>query len=263
MTDPSAPGFAPRPVARTAAAEQIADQIRDAMRNGRLASGDRLPSEHDLAREFEVSRPTVREAIRLLSADELVRSTRGAGGGTFVVLPQRDGVARRVGEAVELWFQAGSTTTAEVDFARAWIERGCVRLAAEARTAEELEAIAAPLEASREPSLTTNAFLALDIEFHVAISRAAHNAVMELAMTAIHRVRPRTNTLLIPELQSERIVAQHDAIYRAIRDGDPDAAERAHDAHVAYLQEVQRAVLAERDAATIPIASLAEAHPAG
>ncbi|MEA2178950.1 MAG: GntR family transcriptional regulator, transcriptional repressor for pyruvate dehydrogenase complex [Solirubrobacteraceae bacterium] len=258
------PGFEPQPVRRTGAAAQIAEQIRGAIRSGRLAAGERLPAEHQLAEEFEVSRGTVREAMKILSAAQLVEANRGATGGTFIALPEPDAVAEALGETIELWFQAGNTSAAEVDQARLWIERGCMRVAAENRTEEDLDAIAEALEAGSDPSIDTDLFLAYDLEFHVAISRAAHNAVMELAMTAIHLARPRTNTLLIAVLERARapVVAQHHVILDAIRSGDPDAAERAFVAHMDYMTGVQREALEHRDARDIPIGSLTETHPA-
>jgi GntR family transcriptional regulator, transcriptional repressor for pyruvate dehydrogenase complex len=256
------PGFEPRPVRREGAAAQIAEQIRRAIRSGRLAAGERLPAEHELAEEFKVSRGTVREAMKILSAAQLVEANRGAAGGTFIALPEPDAVAEALSETIELWFLAGNTTAAEVDQARLWIERGCMRVAAENRTEEDLQAIDQALAAGSDPSIDTDLFLAYDLEFHVAISRAAHNAVMELAMTAIHLARPRTNTLLIAVLQREPVVLQHRAIADAIHAGDPDAAEQAFVAHMNHMMCVQREALEHRDARSIPIGSLTETHPA-
>lgn len=262
MAPPTDPGFHPRPVRRTGAAAQIADQIRGAIRSGRLAAGERLPAEHELAEEFQVSRGTVREAMKILSAAQLVEANRGAAGGTFIALPDPDAVAETLGETIELWFQAGDTSAAEVDQARLWIERGCMRVAAENRTEEDIAAIAQALEAGSDRSIDTDLFLAYDLEFHIAISRAAHNAVMDLAMTAIHLARPRTNTLLIAILEREPVLEQHRAILDAIRAGDPEAAERAFVAHMDYMMSVQREALETRDARDIPIVSLTETHPA-
>ncbi len=254
--------FEPGPIRRAGAAEQIASQIRQAIRSGRLVSGQRLPPEHDLAEDYKVSRATVREAMKILSAAQLVKASRGAAGGTFVVMPERDAVAESLGETIELWFQAGDTSAADVDEARLWIERGCMRVAAESRTEDDLRAIADALEASRELSIDTDEFLAFDLEFHVAISRAAHNAVLELAMTAIHLARPRTNTLLIEALQRAPVIEQHEVILAALRAGDPDDAEQAFVAHFDYMASVQRAALEDRDASDIPIGSITETHPA-
>jgi DNA-binding FadR family transcriptional regulator len=256
-----AASFEPQPVRRKSAAHQIADQIREAFKNGELAPGERLPAEQELASEFGVSRATVREAMRLLSAGHLVAATRGAAGGTFIALPPQDAVAESLGETIELWFQAGRTSAAEVDEAREWIERACVRLAAEHRSEGQLAAIREAVEAAHDPSIDTDHFLALDLEFHMAISRAANNAVLELAMSAIHLVRPQTNTLLISVLASQPIVDQHQAIYEAIRGRDPDAAERAFQVHFDHLMAVQREALENRDAHDIQIGSLTEARP--
>jgi GntR family transcriptional regulator, transcriptional repressor for pyruvate dehydrogenase complex len=255
-------GFRPRPVRRAGAAAQIADQIRGAIRSGRLPAGSRLPAEHELADEFEVSRGTVREAMKILSSAQLVEANRGATGGTFIALPDPGVVAETLGETIELWFQAGNTTAAEVDQARLWIERGCMRVAAGNRTDDDLRVIEQALVAGSDPSIDTDLFLAYDLEFHVAISRAAHNAVLELAMTAIHLARPRTNTLLIAILEHGPVIEQHRVILDAIRAGDPDAAERAFTAHMEYMMQVQRDALANRDARDIPIGSLTATHPA-
>lgn len=256
------PDFEPRPIQRASAAQQIARQVREAMLGGRLATGQRLPSEQELAIDYNVSRPTVREAMRILAANGLITATRGAAGGTFIALPATDAVAASLSETIELWFQAGSTSAAEVEQARGWIERGCVRLAAEQRTAGDLDAIQAAVDDARDPSIDMDRFLELDIDFHVAISRAAHNGVLELAMTAIHLARPRTNTLLLSALKPGLIVEQHDAILEAIRDQDADAAEQAFQNHLEHLISIRAEALEQRDAHDIPVASLHEAHPA-
>src|SRR4051794_5705324 len=199
--------------------------------------------------------------MRLLASAQLIQTARGAAGGTFVAHPAPDAVAESLSETIELWFQAGSTSAAEVDQARAWIERGCVRYAAENATEEDLEAIRAPIDAAEDVD-DVDRFLELDLEFHVAISRAAHNSVLELAMTAVHLARPRTNTLLLFQLQLPPIVEQHRSIYEAIRARDPDRAEAAFHEHVEHLRRVQAEALANRDAGSIAIGSISEAHPA-
>ena len=69
---------------RRSISEQVADAIRVYMHEHGLKPGDRLGREEDLARQFGVSRPTLREALRLLSSSHLVRASKGPGGGIFV-----------------------------------------------------------------------------------------------------------------------------------------------------------------------------------
>lgn len=255
--------FVPRPIQTTTAAQQIAEQIRVGILKGQLQPGQRLPSEADLAAEYSVSRGTIRETMKLLSATQLVESSRGAGGGTFVRLPEPGRVAATLGDTIAMWFSAGSVTLKEINDARAWIELGCVRFAAAARSARDLEAIRATVDAMEEPGIDLEQMLAIDLRFHVAISRAAHNAGLELAMSAIHLVRPFSNTMLMPHLSIAAVADQHRAIFAGIEAGDVAAAEAAFDRHMAYLDDARRRALSEQGADDVPVAALlSEAHPA-
>ena len=73
--------------------EQVADQIRELIISGTIERGERLPNETALASEFGVSRATVREALRLLAAQDLIRTAKGAGGGSYVTLPTVDRIS--------------------------------------------------------------------------------------------------------------------------------------------------------------------------
>jgi GntR family transcriptional repressor for pyruvate dehydrogenase complex len=260
---PTSSGFVARPITTRSAAEQIAEQIRVAILRGDLEPGARLPSESELAADYGVSRGTIRETMKLLSAAQLVEATRGAAGGTFVRLPEADRVAALIGETISLWFNAGSTSLAEVTAAREWIERGTVRLAAANAGAADLEEIREAVEAMEVPGIDMDEMLAVDIDFHAAVSRAAGNAVLDLAMTAIHSVRPWTNTMLVPHLTAESVAEQHRAIFAAIEAHDAERAEQEFRRHLDYLAAVRERALADRREEDVRIDALAhEAHPA-
>jgi GntR family transcriptional regulator, transcriptional repressor for pyruvate dehydrogenase complex len=255
--------FSPRPITTTSAAEQIAEQLRMGILRGQLQPGQRLPSEAELAGEYSVSRGTIRETMKLLAAQQLVQTSRGATGGTFVRVPERGSAAASLGETIALWFNAGSTSLAEVNAAREWIERGCVQLAVAHRDDRDLERIRAAVEAMEADGLSMDDMLAIDIEFHEAIARAARNSVLELAMTAILLMRPFTNTMLVPHLRIEAVAAQHRAIYEALVAGEEAATIEAFDAHMNYLQEVREQALTDQREEDVQIATLSsEAHPA-
>ena len=260
--DPPSEPFLPRPITTTSAAQQIAEQIRAGILRGQLPPGHRLPSESDLAAEYAVSRGTIRETMKLLSATQLVEATRGAGGGTFVRLPEPDSAAAAMSDTLSLWFNAGSTSLGEVNAAREWIERGCLKMAVRNAQDDDLAAIRDAVEAMEAPDIGMDDMLALDIDFHVAISRAAHNAVLELAMNAVHLVRPYSNTMLVPLLRIATIAEQHRAIYEAISARDEAAAERAFEAHMAHLGDVLEQALADQRAEDVSLGTLtSEAHP--
>jgi hypothetical protein len=167
-----------------------------------------------------------------------------------------------MGDAIALWFNAGSTSLAEANDARAWIERGCVLMAARNRNDADIDAIREAVEAMEAPGLEMDDMLELDIDFHAAVSRAAHNAVMELAMNAIHLVRPYTNTMLVPLLSIETIASQHLAIYEAIRAADVEAADAAFAVDMEHLSDVREKALADQRPEDVRIAAQSsEAHP--
>lgn len=256
-SEPSRRSFRPQAVAPRSAADQIASQLRAALIDGSLRPGDRLGTEPDLAGEFGVSRATVREAIKILRAQGVLRTARGARGGHFVVSPQTDVLAESIGETFGLWFDAGDISVAEVDEARVVVERACVRLAAERRSEDDLAEMEGHLAKAGDRSLGLAEFLALDTAFHRVVARAAHNRLLEMPMTAIHLVRPRTNQVLRRH-DRPAVTAQHRSILAAIAAKDADKAERAFLDHVSFLDVERKAAIAarRRPAADLPLNEL-------
>lgn len=252
--------FLPRAVVSRSAPDEIARQLQEAIVSGALPPGHRLKTEPDLAKEFGVSRATVREAIKVLRARGVLRTIRGSHGGHFVMSPQTDALAASIGETFGLWFDAGDVTIAEVDEARLVVESACVRLAAKRRTDAELAEMREALSKARDPEISTDEFLDLDVEFHRVIARAARNRLLELPMTAIHLVRPRTNQFLRKH-DRPRVVRQHQAIYRGIEQGAPDTAAHALELHVRHLDRERRAATAStgRDASVLALHEIAPA----
>lgn len=248
--------FKPVPLGRRDASGQIARQLRDAISRGIWQPGERLPTEQELADTFDVARATAREGLKLLSATGLVVSTRGGSGGTYVAVPDAEEVAEQLSDSIQLWYRAGNVSVQDVDEARRVLELQCVGLAAERRTDADLAAIARPVEASRDFEMDIAEWLDLDLEFHTAITRATKNKILELAMTAVHLARPATNSVFVDRLDRATVTEQHAAIYAAIADSDPEGARVAFLAHVAYLDKIRVAALAERDAGAVLVAAL-------
>src|ERR671937_1777322 len=99
---------------RRSISEQVADAIRVYMQAEGLRPGDRLGREEDLARQFGVSRPTLREALRLLSSSHLVRASKGPGGGIFVAATPEQGIGLSVSESVASVLEAQSIDVHEL-----------------------------------------------------------------------------------------------------------------------------------------------------
>src|SRR5688572_15128536 len=101
-------------VVRTGVARQVADKIRTAIMDGRVQVDERLPTEEELARSFGVSRPTVREALKRLAAQNLIRSQRGPSGGTFVRRPDPEGLSSAITGAATLLVGIGAFDIDEI-----------------------------------------------------------------------------------------------------------------------------------------------------
>jgi len=250
--------FVPEQLERRDASGQIARQLRRAISQGLWTPGERLPTEQELAEDFDVSRATAREALKLLSATGLVTSSRGSNGGTFVALPDAASVAEQLSDAIRLWYLAGNVSLHDVDEARWIFEMHCVDLAAQRRSDEDLAAIRRPVEASRDFEMDIAAWLDLDLEFHTAVTKAAGNQILELAMTSVHLMRPATNTVFVELLDRETVMNQHEAIYLAIAARDSEGAQRAFQEHVSYLDRTRRQALADIDASDVIVSTLPE-----
>ncbi len=250
------PLFKPEQLGRKDASGQIAKQLRSAIANGVWKPGEQLPTEQELADTFEVARSTAREGLKLLSATGLVISSRGTNGGNFVAVPDADMIAEQLSDSIRLWFRSGNVSLLEVDEARWVLEMHCVDLAARRRTEEDLAAIKNAVELSRDSAMTIADWLDLDLEFHTAISKAAKNQILELAMMSIHLSRPATNTVFADLLDRQQITAQHQAIFEAIAEGNPEKAKDSFQLHIDGLEDARRRALKELSASDVPVATL-------
>ncbi|HEY4621344.1 MAG TPA: GntR family transcriptional regulator, partial [Gaiellaceae bacterium] len=123
--------------------DQIAKEIRHYIVRQGLRPDDRLGTESELANEFGVSRPTLREALRLLASSHLIRASRGPGGGVFVASTPNEGIGRNLSDSIATMLETDSVSMPELVEARIHLEVPLAGLAAENATAEtvaELEA---------------------------------------------------------------------------------------------------------------------------
>lgn len=127
-------------------AEVLASRIRKSIIRGELRAGDKLPPEANLMLEFEVSRPTIREAIRILESEGLITVVRGARGGAKVSAPSPDIVTRAAGIAL----QTQGATLKDIYEARTLLEPPAARLAAENRSKLAAAALRRHLDFERE-----------------------------------------------------------------------------------------------------------------
>ena len=215
--------------------EQIITRIRGSISAGELRPGDRLPPEADLARSLGVSRPTVREALKVLEALNVLESSTGPTGGTFVRPLDGAGVAEYLTDSISLLLDVDELTPEELYAAREAIEVPAAGMAAARRTEEDLDALQAVIEGDELKDFDT---LVADISFHRALAAASKNRMLSLFVNAVHMtLRTITARYILPEAKqaSQR---QHRLIYEAIVAGDEALARGRMREHLGLAREI-------------------------
>jgi len=219
-------------------ARQISEKIRGAIIEGRLQVDERLPTEQELAARFNVSRPTIREALKRLAAQNLIHSRRGPAGGTFVNRPTRDEARLTVANAATLLLSMGEFALPDVAEARQTIELACCRLAAERRSDEQLNALAAEVERQRKPDLSDEEFCASDVRFHRVLVESGGNPALSFAAAGVlDSLQPALNLAIFRYRDRRQVAAQHDRIVRALKARE---AETACTALTSYMNDLRK-----------------------
>ncbi|WP_212525748.1 FCD domain-containing protein [Actibacterium sp. MT2.3-13A] len=226
---------------------QIAGAIRDAIVAGQLIVDERLPSESELADKFGVSRPTVREALKRLAAQSLIRTQRGASGGAFVNrLRYEEAYGQQITTST-LLLSMNAVSFETACEARYALERACAPLAAQRRSADHLAAMRAEIHRQGQPGLSDESFCASDVAFHRALVDAAENPVLSYHLAgAVEAMQPLMNMITFTARDRTEIIARHGALADALEARDAAAAEAALQALCAYTIRLGRDVAAKR-----------------
>ncbi|MFI7384889.1 FadR/GntR family transcriptional regulator [Streptomyces sp. NPDC049813] len=214
--------------------EQVLDRLRTYVAEGGLRTGDRLPTERDLAARLGVSRASVKQAIVVLEVQGLVEARHG--GGTYLM---RDSLDDVVVEPVES-LVARKKRLPDVLEAREALETKLAELAAERRTDADLAALRAALDTMARDIAAGGLGIEGDRLFHAAVTAAAHSALLAEFMRQIDApvAESRTESLRQPR-RPGRSLAQHRAILGAIEAGQGRGAAAAMRRHVRSVAKVR------------------------
>ena len=221
---------------------QIALEIRRYLARSDLQPGDRLGTEQELASEFGVSRPTLREALRLLASSHLIRASRGPRGGIFVASTPNEGMSRNLSESISTMLETQSVSLGELVEARIQLEVPLAGLAARNATAETVLKLDAAIAEQEGKHPASDAFRLADACFHRTIATTAGNELLRaFASWTLDVLQPSLIEKIGDAIDAETILRQHREILRAIRRGQPVAASRAMERHLGYLRDLVRA----------------------
>jgi GntR family transcriptional repressor for pyruvate dehydrogenase complex len=186
---------------------------------GRIAPGDKLPPERELARRFQVNRSSLRQALKVMQLMGLV--SQRVGDGTYF----NTDVEAIFREPIELLILLADISDEELFEARLIVEPELARRAAERATTEDLAALRRAIKAM-ESSTSDHARIEADLAFHHAIFRASGNRVCRLIFAVIHQAVLRSMTRMVTLSDLKRPLAFHKAIYSAISLRSHEEAQR-------------------------------------
>lgn len=214
-------------------ADMVFDRLMRSIKSGSYAADEKLPAEHDLAAEFQVSRPVIREALRRLRTQGLVYSRQGAG--TFV---RQQGVREPLG-----FGQVESIQDLERCYEfRITLEPEAAAAAAERHAPADLVQVAAALELMRAATDRKRHREDADFAFHKAIARASQNPYFATAMEALEDhiavgMQFHGLSLKMSPDGLANVFAEHRGIFEAIRQRDADRARTLMKAHLEGSRE--------------------------
>ncbi|MGE5826927.1 MAG: FadR/GntR family transcriptional regulator [Micromonosporaceae bacterium] len=220
--------------ARRPAYQVLADELLAQITSGQLRPGDRLPTEPQLCASSGVSRSTVREALRLLASQNLIVTTRGVAGGSFVAFPSPAQVSASLGTGVHLLLANSVVGTKELLEVRGMLEIPAAALAAVHRTEEHLVTLRSTMLDAWDADLEQ--LLVAHNVFHVAIAEASGNSLLCLLARPLYLManQREISEAITRELWAV-VIDDHRAILHEVERGDPEAARAAAAAHIDRL----------------------------
>lgn len=221
-------------------AELVAGTLRRMVVEGQLKDGDFLPNEAELMAHFGVSRPTLREAVRVLESERLVEVRRGSRTGARVRVPGPEVVARPAGLLLEL----SGATIADLLTAKSAIEPMAARLLAETGTTEAFDELEQMLEALATVDHQSDRLAESTGAFHLRVVQLSGNATLSIVAGMLHEITVRHTAFVFNERRPvsrddyEKLMRSYRKLLQFLRAGDADRAEAHWRKHLDTSREL-------------------------
>jgi GntR family transcriptional repressor for pyruvate dehydrogenase complex len=221
-----------RTISKSAVAEGIVAQLLSMIREKKLRSGDKLPPERDLAVMMDVSRPSLREALRTLSVMGVIELRHGSGIYVTALEPAR------LVEHLDFVFSLDDSTYLQLFETRKALEPPICALAAQRITDAEVAQLEECLSRSRMGLTDYEAYLQADLDLHEIIVNAACNPLLQRFMSSLRSLgkASRARTATLPGIV-EQTIQDHQSIIQALREHQPEAAHLAMLVHLEHVEE--------------------------
>lgn len=214
---------------------RVADDIEDAIHNGKILIGEKLPSELELCTQFGVSRTAVREALRMLSAKGMISIEKGRG--IFV----RGLTSQNVTDPMHSYLKTkvGASYIIDIIEAREFIEPEIARIAAFNRNDQNLEKLRADVASMKAFVGVPFDWARLDMNFHLNIAYSTQNNLLPLMLKPVFRLMPEIKSKIVADVPEAResAIEWHSRILNAIEIGDSELCYSEMKKHLAIAKE--------------------------
>jgi DNA-binding FadR family transcriptional regulator len=230
MTAPARKEFRPfTPAEPQRAFDIIASQLRDRLKTGELRPGDRLPAERELGEHFQVSRNTLREAVRMLEVTGLVEVRRGVAGGVFVADANHAMFTRAISDLMTL----SPIDLSDLLEVRLWLGGTIARVACERGTEADFDVLTENINEAQRLGEAGDweARSEVNHEFLNLLAMACHNPILLMVQRSITDV-VREFVATVGPTRDTRLLPSKRKLVKALRQRDPDAAAVQMDAHI-------------------------------
>ncbi|MBV7276669.1 FadR family transcriptional regulator [Clostridiaceae bacterium UIB06] len=223
------------PIKSTKVYEQVMEQIKKMIVDGSLKTGDKLPSERELVERFQVSRTSIREALRALQIIGLVECKQGEG--NYI----NHSFKNSLFEHLSMIFMIQESNPVEIIEVRRVIEVGTAAMAAKRITNEELESLEI-LVGVYGNSRDEEENVKIDKKLHYEIAQASGNYLISNILNAISSlidsfIKDARKKILVEERNAEILAKQHWEIYEALKNHNPKKASEAMKKHLEFTNE--------------------------
>ncbi len=226
------------PVKNTKVYEIVVEQIKNMIKEGTLKKGDKLPTEREMSEELQVSRASVREALRALEVVGLIESKQGAGNYIKTAFDEA------LFQPLSIMFMIENHNGDDIYEIREMLELETVKLATnriDYKGLEELNRILDEMKNSEDEELNVK----LDKSFHYTIAKASGNTIVINFLQVISQlidefIKDSRKNILLDKNNREKLLELHEEIYMAMRDNCPERAQLMMKAHFKLIRDYMK-----------------------
>jgi len=217
--------------------EEVSSKIKALIFDGTLKTGDKLPSESELAKQFNVGRQTIREALRILELSGFVMVKKGYGGGAII----NDSISKKISNLILDAFRMEKISIDEFTVARLTIEKAILNNAIDKAEDQDIKDLQDNIDKAKDLIAKKEIAIDLNFTFHSLLAKASRNSVFMILEGAINTIHRNLRSRIPSNFEiSEIAVRNHEKILDALIKGQRERAINLMEEHILKMSSVYK-----------------------